>query len=96
MLRHLHGFKFFNIISIQIVVVVDVGINIVEVQISSKINQLLNAVGIVAVSHSRLEPLGFILAHVVQLGDQIFQLLQIDIIAQQVIETVHIEIVVRN
>ena len=44
----------------------------------------------------RLEPLIFILAHVVQLGGQVVQFVKVCVLAQQVIEPVHIAIVVRD
>ena len=50
----------------------------------------------VADLHGRLEPLVFILAHVIQLGGQVVQLVQVGVLAQQVIEPVHIAVVVRD
>ena len=48
----------------------------------------------VADLHGRLESLVFILAHVIQLGSQIVQLVQVGVLTQQVIEAVHIAVVV--
>ena len=96
MLRHLHGVQFLDVISSQIVVVVDVGINVVAVQVLRQVDELLDAARVVADLHSRLEPLVFILAHIIQFGGQIVQLVQVGILAQQVIEAVHIAIVVRD
>ena len=96
MLRHLHGVQFLDIISAQIIVVVDVGVNIVAVQVLRQIDKLLDATRVVADLHSRLEPLIFILAHVVQLGGQVVQLVQVGVLTQQVIEAVHIAVVVRD
>ena len=71
MLRHLHGVQFLDVIPAQIVVVVDVGVNVVAVQVLRQVDKLLDAARVVADLHGRLEPLIFILAHVVQLGGQI-------------------------
>ena len=71
MLRHLHSVQFLDVIPAQIVVVVDVGVNVVAVQVLRQVDKLLNAARVVADLHGRLEPLIFILAHVVQLGGQI-------------------------
>ena len=96
MLRHLHGVQFLDIIPAQIVVVVDVGVDVVAVQVLRQIDKLLDAARVVADLHSRLEPLIFILAHVVQLGGQVVQLVQVGVLTQQVIEAVHIAVVVRD
>ena len=96
MLRHLHGVQFLDVIPAQIIVVVDVGVNIVAVQVFRQVDKLLNAACVVADFHGRLEPLIFILAHVVQLGGQVVQLVQVGILTQQVIEAVHIAVVVRD
>ena len=68
MLRHLHGVQFLDVIPSQIVVVVDVGVNIVAVQVLRQVDKLLDAARVVADLHGCLEPLIFILAHVVQFG----------------------------
>ena len=96
MLRHLHGVQFLDVISAQIVVVVDVGVNVVAVQVLRQVDKLLDAARVVADLHGRLKPLIFILAHIVQLGSQIVQLVQVGVLAQQVIEAVHIAVVVRD
>ncbi len=96
MLRHLHGIQFLNVIPAQIIVVVDVGVNLVTIQVLRQVDKLLDAARVVADLHGRLEPLIFILAHVVQLGSQIVQLVQVSILTQQVIEAVHIAVVVRD
>ena len=57
--------------------VVDVGVNIVTIQVLRQVDKLLDAARVVADLHGRLEPLIFILAHVVQLGSQIVQLLSL-------------------
>ena len=94
MLRHLYGVQFLNVIPSQIVVVVDVGINVVTVQVFRQIDKLLDAARVVADFHSSLEPLIFILAHIIQFGGQVVQFIQVGILAQQVIEAVHIAVVV--
>ena len=96
MLRHLHGVQFLDVIPAQIVVVVDVRVDVVTVQVLRQIDKFLDAARVVADFHSSLEPLIFILAHVIQLGGQVVQLVQVGILAQQVIEAVHIAIVVRD
>ena len=80
MLRHLHGVQFLDVIPSQIVVVVDVGVNIVAVQVLRQVDKLLDAARVVADLHGRLEPLIFILAHVVQFGGQVVQLVQVGIL----------------
>ena len=96
MLRHLHGVQFLDVIPAQIVVVVDVGVNIVAVQVLRQVDKLLDAARVVADFHSRLKPLIFILAHIIQFGGQVVQLVQVGILTQQVIEAVHIAVVVRD
>ena len=96
MLRHLHGVQFLDVIPAQIVMVVDVGVNIVTVQVLRQVDKLLDAARVIADLHSRLKPLIFILAHIIQFGSQVVQLVQIGILAQQVIEAVHIAVVVRD
>ena len=96
MLRHLHGVQFLDIIPAQIIVVVDVGVNVVAVQVLRQVDKLLDAARVVADLHGRLEPLIFVLAHIVQLGGQVVQLIQVGILTQQVIEAVHIAVVVRD
>ena len=101
MLRHLHGVQFLDVIPAQIVVVVDVGVNVVTVQVLRQVDKLLDAARVVAARviadlHGRLEPLIFILAHIVQFGGQIVQFVQVGILAQQIIEAVHIAVVVRD
>ena len=96
MLRHLHGVQFLDVIPAQIVVVVDVGVNIVAVQVLRQVDKFLDAARVVVDLHGCLEPLIIILAHVVQLGSQIVQLVQVGILTQQVIEAVHIAVVVRD
>ena len=76
--------------------VVDVGVNIVAVQVFRQVDKLLDAARMVADLHGRLEPLVFILAHIIQFGSQVVQLVQVCILTQQVIEAVHIAVVVRN
>ena len=96
MLRHLHGVQFLDVIPTQIIVVVDVGVNIVAVQVFRQVDKLLDAARVIADLHGRLEPLIFILAHIVQFGGQIVQFVQVGILAQQIIEAVHIAVVVRD
>ena len=96
MLRHLHGVQFLDIIPAQIVVVVDVGVDVVAVQVLRQIDKLLDAARVVADLHGCLEPLVFILAHIIQFGSQVVQLVQVCILTQQVIEAVHIAVVVRD
>ena len=96
MLRHLHGVQFLDVIPAQIVVVVDVGVNVVAVQVLRQVDKFLDAARVVADLHSSLEPLIFILAHIIQFGGQVVQFIQVGILAQQVIEAVHIAVVVRD
>ena len=96
MLRHLHGVQFLDIIPAQIIVVMDVGVNIVTVQVFRQVDKLLDAARVIADLHSRLKPLIFILAHIIQFGSQVVQLVQVCILTQQVIEAVHIAVVVRD
>ena len=74
--------------------VVDVGVNIIAVQVLGQVDDLLQAAGMVADLHSRLELLVLDLTHLVQLGGQVVELVQVLILAQLVIEAVHIAVVV--
>ena len=74
----------------------DVGVNIVTVQVFRQVDKLLDAARVIADLHSRLKPLIFILAHIIQFGSQVVQLVQVCILTQQVIEAVHIAVVVRD
>ena len=89
-LRHLHGVQLLNVIPAQVVMVADVGVHIVAVQVLGQVDDLLQTAGMVADLHSRLELLVLALAHLVQLGGQVVELVQVLILAQLVIEAVHI------
>ena len=74
--------------------VADVGVHIVAVQVLGQVDDLLQTAGMVADLHSRLELLVLALAHLVQLGGQVVELVQVLILAQLVIEAVHIAVIV--
>ena len=74
----------------RILPVVDVRVDVVTAQVLRQIDKLLDAARVVADFHSSLEPLIFILAHIIQFGGQVVQFIQVGILAQQVIEAVHI------
>ena len=93
-LRHLHGVQLLNVIPAQVVMVADVGVHIVAVQVLGQVDDLLQTAGMVADLHSRLELLVLALAHLVQLGGQVVELVQVLILAQLVIEAVHIAVIV--
>ena len=95
-LRHLHGVQLLNVIPAQVVMVADVGVHIVAVQVLGQVDDLLQTAGMVADLHSRLELLVLALAHLVQLGGQVVELVQVLILAQLVIEAVHIAVIVRD
>ena len=74
--------------------VVDVGVNVVAVQVLGQVDDLLQAARMVADLHRRLELFILALAHLVQLGGQVVELVQALILAQLVIEAVHITVIV--
>ena len=94
MFRHLHGVQLLDVIPAQVVVVMDVGVNVVAVQVLGQVDDLLQAARMVADLHSRLELFVLALAHLVQLGGQVVELVQVLILAQFVIEAVHIAVIV--
>ena len=94
MLRHLHGVQLLDVIPAQVVMVVDVGVNVVAVQVLGQVDDLLQTARMVADLHRRLELFILALAHLVQLGGQVVELVQVLILAQFVIEAVHIAVIV--
>ena len=95
-LRHLHGVQLLDVIPAQVVVVVDVGVNVVAVQVLGQVDDLLQAARMVADLHRRLELFVLALAHLVQFGGQVVELVQVLILAQLVIEAVHIAVIVSD
>ena len=96
MLWHLHNVQFFDVIAAQIVIVLDIGVNLITVQILGEVNDLLQAAGIVTDLHSGLELRIVALIHFIQLRCQIIQLVQILIFTQLTVKTVHIAVIVRD
>ena len=76
--------------------VVDVGVNVVAVQVLGQVDDLLQAAGMVSNLHSRLELFVLALAHLVQFGGQVVELVQVLILAQLVVEAVHIAVIVSD
>ncbi|CAN4033280.1 Ubiquinone/menaquinone biosynthesis C-methylase UbiE/MenG, partial [Dysosmobacter welbionis] len=95
-LRHLHGVQLLDVIPAQVVVVVDVGVNVVAVQVPGQVDDLLQAARMVADLHRRLELFVLALAHLVQFGGQVVELVQVLILAQLVVEAVHIAVIVSD
>ena len=95
-LRHLHGVQLLDVIPAQVVVVVDVGVNVVAVQVLGQVDDLLQAARMVADLHRRLELFVLALAHLVQFGGQVVELVQVLILAQLVVEAVHIAVIVSD
>lgn len=57
--------------------VVDVGVNVVAVQVLGQVDDLLQTARMVADLHRRLELFILALAHLVQLGGQVVELVQV-------------------
>ena len=96
MLWHLHNVQFFDVIAAQIVIVMDIGVNLIAIQILGEVDDLLQAAAMVAHFHTGLKLCVFAVAHFIQLRRQIIELVQIFVFAQLVIETVHIAVIVRD
>ena len=93
---NLSDFQFLNVITPQVIIVLDIGVNLITIQILGEVDDLLQAAGIVSDLHSGLELRIVALIHFIQLGGQIVQLVQIFVFAQLVIEAVHIAVIVRD
>ena len=96
MLRNQGSIHFLQVISAQILVILDIRVNIVAVQIFRQVDKILDAAGMVAHVHRSAEFIVVVLHHIIQLGGKVVQLVQIGILAQLIIEAVHIAVVVRN
>ena len=96
MLWHLHNVQFFDVIAAQIVIVMDIGINLIAIQILGEVDDLLQAAAMVAHFHTGLKLCVFAFAHFIQLRCQIIQLVQILIFTQLTVKTVHIAVIVRD
>ena len=68
---NLSDFQFLNVITPQVVIVLDIGVNLITIQILGEVNDLLQAAGIVTDFHSCLELRIVALIHFIQLGGQI-------------------------
>ena len=93
---NLSDFQFLNVITPQIVIVMDIRVNIIAVQVFREVDDLLQAAGIVSDLHSGLELRIVALIHFIQLRRQIIQLVQILIFTQLTVKTVHIAVIVRD
>ena len=96
MLWHLHNVQFFDVIAAQIVIVMDIGVNLIAIQILGEVDDLLQAAAMVAHFHTGLKLCVFAFAHFIQLRCQIIQLVQILIFTQLTVKTVHIAVIVRD
>ena len=96
MLWHLHNVQFFDVIAAQIVIVMDIGVNLIAIQILGEVDDLLQAAAMVAHFHTGLKLCVFAFAHFIQLRRQIIQLVQILIFTQLTVKTVHIAVIVRD
>ena len=96
MLWHLHNVQFFDVIAAQIVIVMDIGVNLIAIQILGEVDDLLQAAAMVAHFHTGLKLCVFAFAHFIQLRCQIIQLVQIFIFTQLTVKTVHIAVIVRD
>ena len=95
-LRHLHDLQLLDIVPAQIVIVLNMGIDLIAVQIFRQVDDLLQAAAMVAHFHTGLKLRVFAVAHFIQLRRQIIQLVQIFIFAQLAIKAVHIAVIVRD
>ena len=96
MLWHLHNVQFFDVIAAQVVIVMDIGVNLIAIQILGEVDGLLQAAAMVAHFHTGLKLCVFAFAHFIQLRCQIIQLVQIFIFTQLTVKTVHIAVIVRD
>ena len=71
MLRHLHGVQLVDIIPAQVVVILDTWVHVVAIQVLRQVDDLLDAAGMVADLHGRLELLILAPVHFIQLRRQI-------------------------
>ena len=67
MLRHLHGVQFLDVVPTQVVIVLDRRVQVIAVQVVRKVDDLLQAAGMVAHLHGRLKLRVLALAHFPQL-----------------------------
>ena len=86
MLRDLHDLQLLDIVSPQIVIVCNMGIDLIAVQIFRQVDDLLQAATMVAHFHTGLKLRVFAVAHFIQLRRQIVQLVQTFVFPQLVIE----------
>ena len=63
MLWHLHNVQFFDVIAAQIVIVMDIGVNLIAIQILGEVDDLLQAAAMVAHFHTGLKLCVFAFAH---------------------------------
>lgn len=90
MLRYLHGVQFLNIVLARVIVVMDIRVHIVAIQIFREIDDLLQTARMIAHFQSLLKLFILVPAHFIKLRCQIIQLVQAFILAQLVIDAVHI------
>ena len=95
-LRDLHDLQLINVIPSQIVIILNIGVNLIAVQIFRQVDDLLQAAAMVAHFHTGLKLCVFAVAHFIQLRRQIIELVQIFVFAQLVIEAIHIAVIVRD
>ena len=95
-LRHLHDLQLLDIVPAQIVIIFNIGVNLIAVQIFRQVDDLLQAAAMVAHFHTGLKLRVFAVAHFIQLRRQIIELVQTFVFAQLVIEAVHIAVIVRD
>ena len=93
-LRHLHDLQLINVIAPKIIIVLNMGIDLIAVQIFRQVDDFLQAAAMVAHFHTGLKLRVFAVAHFIQLRRQIVELVQIFVFAQLVIEAVHIAVIV--
>ena len=67
MLRHLHGVQLVDVIPAQVVIVLDGRVQVIAVQVIREVDDLLQAAGMVAHLHGRLELRVLAFAHFLQL-----------------------------
>ena len=96
MLRHLHDLQLLDIVPAQIVIIFNIGVNLIAVQIFRQVDDLLQAAAMVAHFHTGLKLRVFAVAHFIQLRRQIIQLVQIFVFAQLAIKAIHIAVIVRD
>ena len=96
MLRHLHGVQLVDVIPAQVVVILDTRVNVIAIQVFRQVDDLLDAAGMVADLHGRLELLKLAPVHFIQLRRQVIQFVQALVFAQLVIEAIHITVIVRD